>query len=337
MKKVKIAFFEIHEWEIAELKKSIKGHTLKFYSEALTPENAGEIKDFDVVSVFIYSKINADVLAKLPNLKYITTRSMGFDHIDLNACEKKGVKVSTTPHYGDNSVAEHTFGLILSLSRNIHKAYVRNLNENHSIEGLKGFDLKGKTIGIIGVGRIGSKVAQIAKGFEMNILAHDHHPDKILAKKLGFSYVSVSELLKKADIVTLHVPYCSENHHLINSKTLKLMKKSAFLINTSRGPIVDADALMKALNKDEIAGVGLDVIEGEELIKEEKELLHDLGNLNIKKIHELAVDHRIIRNEKVVFTPHIAFYSQEAVQRILDVTIENINAFSKGKAINLVN
>jgi len=333
---VKIAFFEVHDWEIEELKKDLKGYTLKFFYEPLNSENAKQVSDFDIVSVFIYSKIDANIISILKNVNYITTRSMGFDHIDLEACRKRGIVVSNTPHYGDNSVAEHTFGLILSLTRNIHKAYVRNLNENHSIEGLKGFDLKGKTLGVVGVGRIGSKVIQIARGFEMNVIANDHHPDKKFASKMGFKYASLNELFRKSDIVTLHVPYCEKNHHLVNRKVLSSMKKSALLINTSRGPIVDTSALMNALNKDLIAGAGIDVIEGEELIKEEKELLHEPKKLNIQKIHQLAVDHRIIRNEKVVFTPHIAFYSQEAVQKILDVTIENIKAFLKGKKINLV-
>lgn len=332
-----IAFFEIQDWEIPILKKELKRHNLKFFSEFLTPENIHEIKDCQCLSIFIYSKINKDILSKLPKLKYLTTRSMGFDHIDIDACKKADIKVSTAPHYGDNSVAEHTFALLLSLSRNIHKAYLRNLNENHQIEGLKGFDLSGKTLGVVGTGRIGRNVIQIAKGFQMNVLANDHHPDKVFSKKINFKYVSLPVLLKKADIITLHVPYCAENHHLINSKTLKMMKHGAVLINTSRGAIVDTNALLFALNKGELSGLGIDVIEGEELIKEEKELLHHPKTLNIKTINQLALDHRIIKNEKVVFTPHIAFYSEEAVRRIIDVTIENINAFSKRKPINLVN
>lgn len=334
---VKIAFFEVPDNEIEVLKKSLKGYVLKFFHETLTLNNIGQVKDFDIISVFIYSKIDEQLLNNFSNLKYITTRSMGFDHIDLDTCKKKGIKISNVPHYGENSVAEHAFGLILSLSRNIHKAYVRNLNENHTINGLEGFDLQGKTIGVLGVGHIGAKVIQIAKGFEMNVLANDCYPDKQLAKKVGFTYTSLNNLFKKSDVITLHVPYCKENHHLINKKSISLMKKNVLIINTARGPLIDTNALMNALNKNEIGGVGLDVIEGEDVIKEEKELLHEPKNLNIKKIQELALDHRIIKNEKVVFTPHIAFYSKEAVQKILDVTIQNINSFAKGKIVNSVN
>lgn len=333
---MRIAFFEIQKWEKEKLEKSLKGHKLKFFPDFLTEKNINKIKDCEIISVFIYSKIGREFLEKLPNLKYIVTRSMGFDHIDIETCNKLKIKVLNTPHYGDNSVAEHTFGLILSLTRNIHKAYLRNLNENHAIEGLKGIDLKGKTLGVVGVGRIGSKVVKIARGFEMEVIATDSHPDKSFAKNLGFRYVPLKELLKKSDIISLHVPYKKENHHLINKKTLAMMKKDALLINTSRGQIVNTPDLMNALKKGKLGGAGLDVIEGEELIKEEKEFLHTHKKLDLKKIHQLALDHDIIKNEKVVFTPHIAFYSEEAIQRILEITIQDIKSCAENKPINLI-
>lgn len=331
-----IAFFDVQDWENKKYQNPFRSHKIKIYSNSLTESNVSQVSDCQILSVFVYSKVDKSVLNKLPNLKYIVTRSMGFDHIDLSECKKRGIKVSTTPHYGDNSVAEHTFALILNLSRNISKAYIRNLNENHNIEGLKGFDLKGKNIGIIGLGRIGSKVAQIAHGFEMNILVFDRNKDKKLAKSLGLKYVNLENLLKNSDIVTLHVPYCSQNHHLISRKELSLMKPSALLINTSRGPVVDTEALKNALNKNKIAGAGIDVIEGEDLIRDERELIHDISKLNIQKIQQLALDHRLIKNEKVVFTPHIAFYTEEAVNKISEITIENIQSFIKNKPINLV-
>ena len=331
-----IAFFEIQEGEKKELANQFKKHKVKFFADFLSDQNINKIKDCEIISIFIYSKINQNVLSKLPKLKYIVTRSMGTDHIDFEACKKFNVKVSNAPHYGDNSVAEHTFGLILSLSRNIHKAYLRNMNENHQIDGLKGFDIRDKTLGVIGTGRIGMNVIEIARGFKMKVLANDHHPDKKLAKGLGFKYESLEKLLKESDIVTLHIPYCKENHHLINDKRLKLMKSNSLLINTARGQIVDTSALISALNKGKLGGAGLDVIEGEDLIKEEKELLHNHTKLNVKKMNQLALDHKIIQNERVVFTPHIAFYSEEAIQRILDVTVENIQSFIKSKPINIV-
>jgi D-lactate dehydrogenase len=331
---VKIAFFEIEDWEIEKIKPFLKKHKLVFFNEPLTAKNIEKIKDFDIISIFIYSKITPEIISKLPNLRLITTRSMGFDHINLESCKKAKIKVCTAPHYGDNSVAEHTFGLLLSISRNIHKAYLRTINGNYSTEGLMGFDLKGKTLGVIGTGRIGSHVIEMARGFEMNVLAYDCNRNIKLAKKLGFSYTSMNELLGKSDIVSIHVPYCPENHHLINKSTISKMKKGAVLINTSRGPIVDTKALVDSLKGDHLSAVGLDVIEGEEMIKEEKELLHHPNKLDLKKMKQLMMDHEILHNEKVVFTPHIAFYSKEAVQRIIDVTLDNISSFLNKKPQN---
>jgi len=204
---MKIAFFEVKNWEKKYLKNKLKEYSLTFYDEPLDVKNTGKAKSFDIVSVFIYSKITKEVLKKLPRLKLIATRSTGFDHIDLKECKKRQITVSNVPFYGENTVAEHTFALILSLSRNIHKAYVRNLRGDHSIEGLKGFDLKGKTLGVVGAGHIGLHVIRIAKGFGMEVLAYDVKRDNFLAEVLDFKYVSLEELLKKSDIITLHVPY----------------------------------------------------------------------------------------------------------------------------------
>lgn len=332
-----IAFFEIKDWEIEQLKYVFKEHNLYFFKEILSIDHLDKIKDCEILSVFIYSKITNNVIKKLPRLKYITTRSMGFDHIDLSVCKKSKIKVSNAPHYGDNSVAEHTLGLILSLSRNIHKAYLKTINQDYSIEGLKGTDLKGKTLGVIGVGRIGSHVIQMARGFEMNVIAADNFQDKKLAKKLKFQYVKLSELLEKSDIISIHVPYMKENHHLINAQSLSKVKKGAILINTARGAIVDTKAVIDALDKGILSGVGIDVIEGEELIKEENELLHDEKKLDVQKIRQILLDHKLLHDERVVFTPHIAFYTKEAVQRILDVTMQNIQSFIKKKPINMIN
>ncbi len=332
---MKIAFFEIKDWEKKYIKNKLKGNKLKFFKEPLNAENVKEIRNFDIVSVFIYSKINKKMISKLPKLKLITTRSTGFDHIDLKECKKKNIVVCNVPFYGENTVAEHTFALILSISRNIHKAYVRTMRGDYSIEGLKGFDIKGKTLGVIGAGHIGLNVIKIARGFGMNVLAFDLHHDDFISEVLGFKYVPLDYLLKKSDIITIHVPYNKYTHHLINKKTIKLIKKGAILINTSRGGVVDTEALIEALDKKILSGVGLDVLEGEELIKEEKQLLHEKEK--IKKLSEIIVkDYNILNRDNVVFTPHIAFYSQEALERILKTTIQNIISFSQNKYQNVV-
>lgn len=332
-KEMNIAFFEAKDWEKSILKSRLKSHRLKFYASPLSSENLKDIRDCDAVSVFICSKVSKEVISALPKLKLIVTRSTGFDHIDLDACKKRGISVCNVPYYGENTVAEHTFALILALSRKVHKSYLRGLADDFCIEGLKGFDLKGKTLGVIGAGHIGQHVIRIAKGFEMKVMVHDRSRDSRLAKKFGFKYSSLSNLLKRSDIITLHLPYCRETHHLIDEKAIRSMKKGAILINTSRGGIVDTNALLSAIESSHIAGAGLDVIEGENLILEEN---HLSDHISRKALKQLAQDHELIRNENVVFTPHIAFFSQEALERILETSIDNILSFSKKRPQNTV-
>lgn len=330
----KIAFFEIKGWEKRFLKKKLKEHHLEFYNEPLKLENAKKIKDFGIVSVFIYSKVNRQIIQRLSKLKLVASRSTGFDHIDLRTSKQRNIAVCNVPFYGENTVAEHTFALILSLSRNIHKSYMRTMRADFSIEGLRGFDLKGKTLGVIGAGHIGLHVIKMARGFGMEVLAYDVHQDKFLAEVLGFKYVSFEEVLKKSDIITLHTPYNKFTRYLINKDTIKLIKRGALLINTSRGGIVDTEALIEALDKKILSGVGLDVLEGEDLIKEEKQLLYDPKKLKV--LGSLVKDHILLSRDNVVFTPHIGFYSQEALERILETTAENITNFLSGNPQNLV-
>ncbi len=331
---MKIVFYQTKKWEERYIKKRLKGFKIVFCQDVLNEDNLKLAKDADIISVFIYSKIDKNVLKKLNKVKMITTRSTGFDHIDINECKKRGITVCNVPTYGENTVAEHTFALILSLSRKIHKSYVKTLRNDFSIEDLKGFDLKGKTIGVIGAGHIGLHVVRIAKGFGMNVLVNTLHPDNFLAEVMGFEYVSLEELLKRSDIITIHTPYNKSTHHLINKNNINLIKKGAILINTARGGCVDTEALIYALDKGILSGVGLDVLEGEELIKEEKQLLYDKDKQ--KSLENLIKDHILLSRDNVIFTPHIAFYSQEALERILDTTIENIKSFVNKNPINVV-
>jgi D-lactate dehydrogenase len=331
---MKIVFFEVKGWEKGYLRKRLKRHLIEFEDDHLDLKNVKKAKGFDIVSTFIYSRIDKRILQELPKLKLIVTRSTGFDHIDLKECKRRKVIVCNVPFYGENTVAEHTFALILSLSRNVHKSYLRTLRSDFSTEGLKGFDLKGKTLGVIGAGHIGLHVIRIAKGFGMEVLAYDVNQNEFLSEVLGFRYVSFKELLNRSDIITLHVPYNRYTHHMINKDTINMIKKGAILINTSRGGVVSTEALIEALDKRILSGVGLDVLEGEELIKEEKQLLYDKRNINT--LINLVKDHILLRRDNVVFTPHIAFYSKEALERILDTTVENIYAFLAKKPQNVV-
>jgi len=335
MKKLKIAFFETESWEVNYLKSQLMGLDLIFFENKLVPRNLKKILEVDVLSPFIYSVVDKKVINSLESLKYITTRSTGFDHIDLSACKRKNILVSNVPTYGENTVAEHTFALILALSRKVHLSWERTQKGDFSLDNLMGFDLKGKTLGVVGIGNIGRHVVRIARGFEMNILAFDIKKDQKFAKKFGFKYVSLDYLFKNSDIITLHVPYNRATHHLVNLKTLKLFKKGCYLINTARGGVCDTTALLRGLKQGIFAGLGLDVLEEECFIKEERELLTSV----FKKTYDLKTlleNHILIHQPNVVITPHNAFNSQEALTRILDATIENIKSFARSKPISLV-
>lgn len=332
---MKVAFFETEEWQNNYLREKLTGVEYSFFAEPLSEENIDSVKDFQIISPFIYSQINKDVLQKLPDLKLVATRSTGFDHVDVVSAEESKITVCNVPFYGENTVAEHTFALISALSRKIVDSVERARKGDFSLDGLRGFDLKDKTLGIIGLGHIGLHVARIARGFEMNVLAFDLKPDKKLAKKIGFNYVSFEDLLSRSDIITLHAPYNKATHHLINSENIKLIKKGAYLINTARGALIETDALLKALSDGALAGAGLDVLEEECFIREEAQLLSKelAKTCDLKTILE---NHVLFQQKNVIITPHNAFNSQEALMRILDTTILNIQSFLKNKPINKV-
>ena len=331
---MKIAIFETKPWEKKFFKKILKGQVLEFIKEPVSLDNLSAVKDCEVISTFIASKVTAEILSKLPKLKMIATRSTGFDHIDIKACAAKNIAVCNVPFYGENTVAEHAFALILTLSRNIHKSYLRTTRGDYTIEGLKGFDLRGKTLGVIGAGHIGLHLIKMARGFDMKVLAFDANRNDFQADILGFKYAGLEELLKSSDIISLHVPDNPATHHLINKNNIKLIKRGAILINTARGGVVETEALIQALDKKILAGAGLDVLEGENLVMEEKQLAFD--KKTAEEMLALAKDHILFSRDNVIFTPHIAFYSQEAIERIMEVTADNINSFIAGQLKNTV-
>ncbi len=332
---MKVTFFEIEDWEKEHLVKELQGFEAVFFPEKLSLENAHLAKDCQAISIFTDSQVDAALLDQLRSLKLIATRSTGFDHISLAETKKRGIVVCNVPTYGENTVAEHTFGLILNLSRKIYQSIASVREKGFIPDGLRGFDLKGKILGIVGTGHIGQHVARIANGFQMNVIAFDAFPDKKLAKSLGFTYVTLEELLKQSDIITLHVPYNPHTHHLINMQNIGMVKKGAYIINTARGGIIETSALVKALDEGIIAGAGLDVLEEECYIKEEREMLVK-GFAAKCDVKTLLQNHMLMERENVIITPHNAFNSTEALERILHTTIENIKAFVKKKPINTV-
>ena len=332
-----ITFSLTEPWEEEQLKKIFKNHKLLFFPATIDSTiNIDKIKNAEILSVFVDSTIDKKVLDQMPKLKFIATRSTGFDHIDLKECAKRKITVSNVPSYGENTVAEHTFALILNISRRIFDSVERTRKGAFEYEGLRGFDLKGKTIGVLGTGRIGMHVIQIAKGFEMNVVAYDLYPNKEMEKKLGFRYLkTVNAVLSASDVVTLHTPYTKETHHLISLKNLSKIKKGCVLINTARGKLVETAALIKGLQQRIISAAGLDVLEEEAFLKEERQLLSKefAKKYDLKTVLE---EHVLTEHPNVFITPHNAFNSKEAIQRILNATIENIDGFLKGKPVNVV-
>ncbi len=333
---MKIAFFEVEKWEEKYLAERIPGHELVFSKKELNARNVAKAKDAEAIAVFIYSQVNAEVLGALPKARLVTTMSTGYNHIDLKECAERGITVCNVPTYGENTVAEHTFALLLALSRKIPEAYERTKKTDFSAEGLRGFDLKGKTIGVVGCGHIGRHVVRICRGFEMNVLVYERNPDNALARELGFTPTSLDDLYSKSDIITFHVPLNDSTRHMFNEGSLEKVKKGVVLLNTSRGEVIDTAALIKGLQKKIIGAAGLDVLEGECDIREEKQVV----SANFRKECDLRAvlrNHVLMKYPNVLITPHSAFNSTEALQRILDTTVENIAGFAAGRPVNTVN
>lgn len=317
---MKIAFFEIEPAEQTYFQTNLTGHELYFSPDPINLNSLPQ-KDFEVITTHTASKIDQVTIGALPQLKLIATRTTGFDHIDLNAAAARQITVCNVPSYGEVTVAEYTFALLLSLSRLTPIAYNRvRAGEFHS-EGLEGFDLQGKTIGVVGTGHIGTNVIKIARGFGMKIQAYDAFPNQNLQTDLGFKYVTLEELLQTSDIVTFHVPAIPQTEHMLNQQNISQLKKGAVVINTSRGTVIDTTILLPALNNGTIGQLAIDVIEGENIFADDPE----------KVQHNELVNH-----PRVFVSPHNAFNTTEAKQRICQTTIQNITSFISNQPINTV-
>jgi D-lactate dehydrogenase len=338
MQKLRVAFFDVTTEEKKYFEEKLR-ESQEFavtYSRAkLNRTTATKFQDAEAISAFVYSKLDSSVLELLPRLKLISTMSTGFDHIDLAYCKEKGITVCNVPVYGEKTVAEHTFALMLSLSRKIPQSLENVRKLDFRLDELQGFDLDGKTLGLVGLGHIGANVARIAKSFGMKLLVSDPHPDQRIVKSIGARLVSLPVLLKHSDIISLHAPYNVHTHHLINRDNILQVKPGAYLINTARGGLIETEALLLGLHKGLLAGAGIDVLEEESFIKEEQELLkRPQGNNQMLKT--VLEDHLLLNDPRVIITPHNAFNSREALQRILDTSLLNIRRFASGRPINVV-
>lgn len=333
---MRIAIFETEEWERAACRRLRPAHELSCTAKPLTASDAAQYSDAEIVSTFIASDLSRDVLGRLPHLRLIATRSTGFDHVDLEYCAKAGVVVCNVPDYGDPTVAEHAFALLMAVSRRIVEAAERTRRGDFSVGGLRGFDLAGRTLGVVGAGRIGRRMAQFGRAFGMTVVASDTQPIAAEADRVGYRHVGLDELLRTADVVSLHVPGGPSTRDLISDTQFALMKPGAILINTSRGGVVDPAALVRALSDGHLGGAGLDVLADEALVREEAEIFRSGVVLEVDQLRSLLATETLRHQPKVVVTPHIAYNTCEAVHRIVDLTVKNIEAFAAGHPTNVV-
>jgi D-lactate dehydrogenase len=331
---MKLIYFGQEAWEEQYIKTKLPGVAVVFTLGTLQDATGGDA-EAEVLSIFVNSHVGAAEMDKYPKLRLIATRSTGFDHIDVAEAKKRGIAIASVPSYGVNTVAEFAFALILALSRRMCEASARVHTGSFSQAGLTGFDLQGKTLGIVGCGHIGVHSANIGSGFGMQVLVFDVHHDEALAQSCNFTYVSLEELLAQSDIITIHVPYMPQTHHLINQKNISLIKKGAYLINTARGAIVETEALVAALKEGILAGAGLDVLEEEGDMNDELKLLTG-PHPQEEEMKVVLENHYLMTHPRVIITPHVAFDTNEAIRRMLDTTIENIAAYTNGGQKNIV-
>lgn len=331
-----IYFYDVTELDKQQLTAGLEGtdHNWQYIEQPIDINNLNH--DTEVISVFVTSSVTAEIIDALPNLKLIACRSTGFNNINTAKAKERDITVVNVPSYGESTVAEYAFTLILALLRKLPQTIDSFDKEVESLE-LMGNDLSGKTLGVIGTGRIGQHSIKIGRGFEMRVVAYDPFPKAELDKHLQFEYLNLDDLLKQSDVITIHAPFTGTNKHLINSANLKLLKSNAVIVNTARGELIDTQALTQALQDKLFAGAALDVIEGEQLmhVDEEVALLRtsQISTDLFENSLELLALHKM---PNVILSPHNAFNSIEAIKRINDSTTSNIIQYWYGDSGNAV-
>src|SRR5882762_3168907 len=326
---MKITFFSAKPYDKESFNKQNKqfGFELEYYETHLGPHIINAVEKADAICVFVNDRVNAQVIEALAKkgIQVIALRCAGFNNVDLQAAKISGIRVCRVPAYSPQAVAEHAVAMMLTLNRKTHKAYNRVREQNFSLNGLLGFDVHHKTVGVVGTGNIGSAFCKIMLGFGCKVIAYDVAVNKELETK-GVAFVSLPEILKQSDIISLHCPLNDETHHLVNSNSISWMKKGVMLINTSRGGLIDTKSVIDALKTKQIGYLGIDVYE-----QEEKLFFRDLS----ANIIEDDTIQRLMSFPNVLVTAHQAFFTAEALQQIADVTLNNVKDLMEGK--NLAN
>jgi len=323
-----ISFFDTHSFdkEYFSKNKEYSKYKIKFYKTLLTEETAALAEGSKIVCAFVNDKLTEKTLTQLKEagVELITLRCAGFNQVDLKTAQRLGLKVTRVPEYSPYAVAEHSVALLLTLIRKTHKAYNRVREQNFSLDGLVGFDLYQKTVGVIGTGKIGAVFCEILHGFGCKILAYDIKENDNLKKLKNLSYCELGELYKNSDILSLHVPLQDQTYHMINESALDSMKNGVVIINTSRGKLIDTKALIQALKSKKIGAAGLDVYEEEEA--------YFFKNFSEEIIPDDQLS-RLMSFPNVLITSHQAFLTHEALTNIADTTYQNIEEFLSGKAL----
>ncbi len=325
---MRIAVFDTHQYErrAFEAANADYGHELVYLEPRLTAATVPLAEGFPAVCVFIHDDLSAPVLGELHRfgVRLVDLRSAGYNNVDLDAARRLGMPVVRVPEYSPYAVAEHAVALLLALNRRVHRAYLRQQEQIFSLEGLVGYDVHGKTVGIVGLGRIGRAFAQIMRGFGCRLLGYDIavHPD--LAQELGLRQVSFEELLETSDIVSLHAPLTPATHHLIDAAAFARMKRGVVLLNTSRGALVDSRALIDAIKRGHLGAAGLDVYEEEEGVFYE--------NLSDQVIQDDVLV-RLMSFPNVLITSHQGFLTREALANIAHTSLANATAFERGEPL----
>jgi len=330
-----------------------------FYGEAFAEHDLISVRrltevgpDAEIVSAFIDERIDDAFLAAHPRLRLVATRSTSIDHIDAAACARRGVLVTHVANYGEVTVAEHTFALMLSLARRLRELMELPKHRRFSYEATRGFELHGKTLGLLGMGRIARRVATLAHAFQMHVLAHDIDTPPDLAQRLHFQWVSFDDLLARSDVISLHASLTPKTYQIIDAASLARMKPGVLIINTARGALIDTGALREALESGHVGGAGLDVLQDERVLRQNaddviaEDIVRHLRSdalageardaERIRELEELMLGDAVLSRLNVVFTPHVAFNTREAVRRMAEGTAENIRAFLDGRPHNLV-
>lgn len=342
---MKIAFVNTEPGDPEFFRENLRSHHVDF------PSSLPRVPDdCEILSVFVHDQVDTVFLERRRALRMIATRSTGYDHIDLQSCRSRNILISNVPTYGENTVAEHAFGLILALSRRLQESILAAQRPDFSTAEIRGCDLKGKTLGVIGTGRIGLHAIRMARGFGMKVVAFDVVPQPHLADLLGFQYLTLSALLKSSHVVSIHCPLTPENVHLLDREKFAICRKGVLIINTARGGLIDTDALAEALDSGIVGGAGLDVLEGELTLLRGPTML-EVANpepatsleevflkepAKLQEIKQIGKNKALIARPNVIFTPHIAFNSVEAVRRINQTALDNIQAFLRGEPTNVV-